>query len=212
MSAGSEPLAPEGFRALLDRGLPGFGFSLSNGVRNRLVLFLVELDRWRRKMNLTGPLGEADLVSHVLESLLGEHLLDPAARVLDIGTGGGFPGVPLAIARPDVRMTWLEPRGKRAAFLKHIARTIPVENAEVLIDRLENLPDARYDAATSRGVAIDKEIFRQMGFLRPGGDLLLWTTTPDQLVTTLATIGLRLVQVLAIPGSRQRAIGVFRKT
>jgi 16S rRNA G527 N7-methylase RsmG len=108
-------------------------------------------------------------------------------------------------------MTWLEPRGKRAAFLKHIARTIPVENAEVLIERLENLPDARYDAATSRAVRIDTEIFRQMGFLRRGGDLLLWTTTPDQLVTTLATIGLQLVQVLPIPGSRQRAIGVFRK-
>jgi 16S rRNA (guanine527-N7)-methyltransferase len=211
MSAGSEPLPPEGFRALLDRDVPSFGLSPSNGVRNRLVLFLVELDRWRRKMNLTGPLGEADLVSHVLESLLGERLLDPSARVVDIGTGGGFPGVPLAIARPDVRMTWLEPREKRAAFLKHIARTIPVENAEVLVGRLENLTDARYDAATSRAVRIDMEIFRQMAFLRPGGDLLLWTTAPEQLETTLTTTGLRLEQVIAIPGSRQRAIGIFRK-
>jgi 16S rRNA (guanine527-N7)-methyltransferase len=138
-------------------------------------------------------------------------VIDPSVRVVDIGTGGGFPGVPLAIARPDVQMTWLEPRGKRAAFLKHIARTIPVENAEVLVDRLENLPDNRYDAATSRAVRIDTGIFRQMGFLRPGGDLLLWMTAPEQLATTLATIGLRLVQVLAIPGSRRRAIGVFRK-
>ena len=175
----------------------------------RLARFLSELDRWRGRINLTGSLSSADLVAHTAESLLGANLLPQGARVVDIGTGGGFPGVPLAIGRPDLGMTWLEPREKRAAFLRHLVRTIPVKNARVVSDRIENLDDAVFEYATSR--AVNPGVFHRTGFLAPGGALILWTTSRTGILSGLADSGLRPEKEIAIPGSRQRTITLFRK-
>ena len=211
MSVAIEPLRPEGFRTLLAEGIPDFGLSLSRETVDRIAAFLAELDRWRRKVNLTGKLGPIELVSHALESVLGEQFLPPSARVVDVGTGGGFPGVPIAIARPDLQVTWLEPREKRAAFLRHIARAVPVGNAAVLAGRLESLPPGSFDSGTSRAVRVDAKAIGKGEFLRRGGVLLLWTTSPDRLKPMLASGGLELEEVLPIPGTSRRAIGVFRR-
>jgi len=212
MSGGPEALPPEEFRALLGRQLPRWSLTAPEpGTVGRLAAFLAELDRWRRRINLTGRLSPGELVSHALESVLGERFLPPRARVVDIGTGGGFPGVPLAIWRPDLEMTWLEPRARRAAFLRHVARAIPVENARVLEARREVLPEASFGYATSRAVRIDPRTLRKATFLEPGGALVLWTASPRDLAPAMALEGLPLEAALAIPGSRQRAIGVFRK-
>jgi 16S rRNA (guanine527-N7)-methyltransferase len=211
MSVAIEPLPPEGFRALLEQGIPDFGLSLSRETVERLAAFLAELDRWRRKVNLTGKLRPIELVSHTLESVLGEQFLPPSARVVDVGTGGGFPGVPIAIARPDLQVTWLEPREKRAAFLRHVARDVPVGNVTVLAGRLESLPHGSFDSGTSRAVRIDAETIGKAEFLRRGGVLLLWTTSPERLKSMLAPGGLELEEVLPIPGTSRRAIGVFRR-
>jgi len=124
MSAGPEPLPPEEFRKLLEFELPRWNLTAPDTTVAALARFLAELDRWRRRLNLTGRLSPSDLVSHALESVLGAPFLPDGARVVDIGTGGGFPGVPLAVWRPDLELTWLEPREKRAAFLRHVARTL----------------------------------------------------------------------------------------
>jgi 16S rRNA (guanine527-N7)-methyltransferase len=213
MSVGPEALPPEEFRALLERELPRWSLtSPEPGTVGRLATFLAELDRWRSRINLTGRLSPAELASHALESVLGERFLPPRARVVDVGTGGGFPGVPLAIWRPDLEITWLEPRERRAAFLRHVARTIPVENARVLEARQEDLPDASFGYATSRAVRIDPRTLRKAPFLEPGGALVLWTTLPEELGPAMALQGLPLEETVAIPGSNQRAIGVFRRT
>lgn len=212
MSGGPETLPPEEFRSLLERQLPRWSLMPPHPATvDRLATFLAELDRWRGRINLTGRLSPAELVSHALESVLGERFLPPRARVVDIGTGGGFPGVPLAIWRTDLEVTWLEPRGRRAAFLRHAARAIPVENARVLEARQEDLPEASFGYATSRAVRIDPKTLRKAPFLEPGGALVLWTTSPGELAPAMALEGLALEAVLAIPGSRQRAIGVFRR-
>ena len=209
MSDGREPLPPETFRELLRQELPRFGLQAAADPVERLARFLSELDRWRGRINLTGSLTCADLVAHTAESLLGANLLPQGARVVDIGTGGGFPGVPLAIGRPDLQMTWLEPREKRAAFLKHLVRTIPVKNAQVVSDRIENLGDALFEYATSR--AVNPDAFHRIGFLAPGGALILWTTSRPGILSGLADSGLRPEEKIAIPGSRQRTITLFRK-
>jgi 16S rRNA (guanine527-N7)-methyltransferase len=211
MSGGPEPLPPEDFRGLLQRELPRWNLTAPDATLDRLSSFLAELDRWRTRINLTGRLSTPDLVSHALESILGERHLPEGARVVDIGTGGGFPGVPLAIWRPDLDVTWLEPREKRAAFLRHLARAIPVPNARVREARQEDLPAASFGYATSRAVKIDSRSVKEAPFLEPGGALLLWTTSPGRLAAELAPTGLRLEATVPIPGSRQRAIGVFRK-
>ena len=210
MSGGPEPLPPEEFRDLLRLELPLWNQTASEETLDRLSSFLAELDRWRRRINLTGRLSPGTLVAHALESTLGEHFLPRGARVVDIGTGGGFPGVPLALWRPDLDMTWLEPREKRAAFLRHVGRTVPVGNARVLEARREDLPARAFEYATSRALKVDSA-FGNAPFLQPGGALLLWTTSMDILAAELRPAGFRLEATVPIPEARERAIGVFRK-
>ncbi|HEY6065142.1 MAG TPA: RsmG family class I SAM-dependent methyltransferase, partial [Thermoanaerobaculia bacterium] len=90
MSGGPEALPPEDFRGLLQRELPRWNLVAADATLDRLSSFLAELDRWRARINLTGRLSARDLVSHTLESVLGERFLPRDARVVDIGTGGGF--------------------------------------------------------------------------------------------------------------------------
>jgi 16S rRNA (guanine(527)-N(7))-methyltransferase RsmG len=204
----AEPFPPERFRSLLERALPEFplGPDLTDLQQLGLARFLAELDAWRRRVNLTGRLRSEELVSHALESVLGAGLLPPGALVVDVGTGGGFPGFPLAIVRPDLSLTWLEPREKRAAFLRHLARALPVENAVVQAARAEDLPVSGFDFATSRAVGI--EALGPVRFLRPGGGLLLWTT--ETKAAGAPPRGFQLEQVLPIPLSRERVIALYR--
>ena len=209
MSAGPEPLRPEAFRNLLEKKLADFRLDLDDQKTSRLARFLSELDLWRRTVNLTGRLSAEELVSHTLESAFGATLLPLVASVVDIGTGGGFPGVPLAVCRPDLRWIWLEPRGKRAAFLRHIARVIPVENAEVVSGRAEELPVESFDIATSRGLKLDGATVA--GLLPRGGSLFLWTTEEDAAKNALLSARFRLEQTLPIPATRRRVIALFRR-
>ena len=201
-----EPLPPEGFRTLLRNALPAFSLQLTDSQEANLARFLAELDTWRRRVNLTGRLSSEDLVSHALESSVGAPLLPPNGTGVDIGSGGGFPGVPLAILRPELSVTWLEPRERRAAFLRHVARTLPVANAVVEAARAQDLPESGFDFATSRAVAI--ESLYPTRFVKPGGGMLLWTTataaagTPPQ--------GFRRESVLALPLTRERVIALYR--
>ena len=201
----AKPLPPEKFRDLLRSALPKYSLELTDPPQERISRFLTELDRWRRRVNLTGKLTAEELVSHALESLIGAEVLSPRSAVVDVGTGGGFPGVPLAIARPDVDLTWLEPREKRAAFLRHVARTLPVANATVRTERTSDLADSEFDFATCRAVALDA--LGTVPFLRPGGRLILWTTRAKAVA---ATGSLELEQVLRLPESRQRIVAVYR--
>ena len=202
-----KPLPPEGFRTLLRNALPAFSVPLTESQEDNLARFLAELDTWRRRVNLTGRLSSEDLVSHALESSVGAPLLPPNGTVVDIGSGGGFPGVPLAILRPELSLTWLEPRERRAAFLRHVARTLPVGNAVVEAARAQDLPESGFDFATSRAVSI--ESLDPARFVKPGGGLLLWTTAsgaagpPPQ--------GFRRESVLAIPLTRERVVALYRR-
>ncbi len=212
MSGAHEPLPPEGFRTLLAGALPRFGLSDAPERIEPLARFLAELDRWRRTTNLTGRLSAPDLVAHTLESVLGERFLPPSASVVDIGTGGGFPGVPIALWRPDLSVTWVEPRRKRSEFLVHLQAAVPVGNATVFPGRARALPAGGFDFATARAVPVTGDVFGKGAFLRPGGSILLWTTEPESVPRELSRAGFRLVETLPVPESRQRTIAVFRRT
>jgi 16S rRNA (guanine527-N7)-methyltransferase len=208
MSSGRDPSRPELFEPALDEALSRFHLDVPPDVVHRLARFLAELDRWRERMNLTGRLGPRELVAHTAESVLGARFLPRGGTGVDLGTGGGFPGVPLAIARPDTAMTWLEPRERRAAFLRHVRRMVPVENAEVVPDRFESLPRASFDFATCRALRV--EAAAPFNFLRTNGVLILWTTD-TALPACLASAGLELVDSVTIPGTRSRRIAALRR-
>ncbi len=205
----AEAQPPEFFAAEIEKRIPAWGFSLDPSGIALLARYLAELDLWRRRTNLTGPMSAEDLVSHALESALGEKLIPHGTRVIDIGSGAGLPGMPLAIARPDLVVALLEPRGRRAAFLRHAAR-IPVPNAQVLEKRAQELEEPIYQAATARAVGDLASVIGHAPFLGERGVVLAWTTDPRVLETQMAGL-FSLETILPVPGSRRRVIALFRR-
>ena len=206
--AAAAPLPQEAFRKLLEARQKAFGLRIEPQALERLATYLSELDLWRRRMNLTGRLTPEELTSHALESLLGEKLIADGAEVVDIGSGAGFPGIPLAVLRPDICVTALEPRGKRAQFLRHIARSVPLENVFVIQGRIEDLSDGTFDTATIRAVGKVPGLLGNGAFLKSGGAVLAWTTDSDLLSGSLV---FSLEDVLPVPGARSKAILLYRK-
>jgi 16S rRNA (guanine527-N7)-methyltransferase len=99
--AGARP--PEFFAAEIETRLPAFGLSLDQGRVALLARYLAELDLWRRRTNLTGPMSAGELVTHALESVFGERLIPHGTRLLDIGSGAGLPGIPWPSPGPTSR-------------------------------------------------------------------------------------------------------------
>jgi 16S rRNA (guanine527-N7)-methyltransferase len=203
------PLPPEGFDEILRRKAPRFSTALDPGVISSLSVFLAELDRWRRRANLTGALTVEELAEHALESLVGSDLIINGERVIDIGSGAGFPGLPLAIFRPDLEVALLEPRGKRAAFLRHVVRTLNLERTTVLEARIEEVGGQTFTVATTRAVGSYSRWIGEARFLEPGGLFLAWTTEPEKVARELT--GFELERTVPVPGSARRQIAALRK-
>lgn len=205
------PSPPEAFRARLAGAVPPFGLALSETSLDRMARYLGLLDLRRRQTNLTGRLGLADLVAHALESALGEKLIPHGAQVIDIGSGAGFPGVPLAIARPDIWVAPVEPRRKRVEFLKQVAADVPVENLLAPETSLRVFAPGFADVATARAVGSIERLLADSPFLRPGGLLLAWTTDASLLARRLLP-QFSSEGELPVPDSRRKVIASFRKT
>jgi 16S rRNA (guanine527-N7)-methyltransferase len=122
----------------------------------KLSSYLDLLVRWNARTNLTAVRDEREIVRrHFGESLFAaEHLGDPRPRtLLDLGSGAGFPGLPIALCRPDIAVTLAESQGKKASFLREAVRTTGAANVEVWAARAENLPEGRtFDVVTLRAV------------------------------------------------------------
>ena len=203
----SEPLTPEQFEELLALSAERLGFS-THASWTQIARYLSALTRWRRSMNLTGELSPQELTEHALESVLGANLIIHGARVIDIGSGAGFPGLPIATARADVKMSLLEPRGKRAAFLRYVVRDLRLSNTQILEKRVEEVGGQTFDVATMRAVGSPRGL-ENSGLFRPGAAFIAWTTTAADLDNALAP-GFVLERSLHIPGSRQREIRLYR--
>ncbi|WP_454972329.1 16S rRNA (guanine(527)-N(7))-methyltransferase RsmG [Corynebacterium propinquum] len=106
-------------------------------------------------------------------AVIGEAIPE-GARVIDIGSGAGLPGIPLAIARPDLQVTLLEPLLKRSNYLAEITEKLGLDNVTVIRDRAENLgKDAKFDVVTSRAVAPLAKLARwSLPLCNPGGMML----------------------------------------
>jgi 16S rRNA (guanine527-N7)-methyltransferase len=119
-----------------------------------MLAYVELLERWNRAYNLTAVRDPRDMISrHLLDSLSVLPWIPPG-RLLDAGTGAGLPGVPLAIARPDVEVTLLDSAGKKIRFLNQVRRELPLPNIEPVQARLEDYaPDEPFDAIISRAFA-----------------------------------------------------------
>jgi 16S rRNA (guanine527-N7)-methyltransferase len=170
-----------------------------------LLAYLDLLARWNRSYNLTAVRDPREMVPrHLLDSLAMDAYLDGIASLADLGTGPGLPGIPLAIARPQLRVTLVEANGKKARFLREAVRTLGLANAEVAESRIEALDrTGAFDAITARALATLPQILAFGGhLLAPGGRLLAMKgARPDEEIAALPR-GWRLQTLhrLTVPG------------
>lgn len=152
-------------------------------ILTKLEKYHALLLEWNEKMDLTSVSG-ADMASrHFLDSLAPlkkAYLFPEGLRLIDVGTGAGFPGLPLAIARPDLRVTLLEAQNKRCVFLRAVAEELQLSNVEIVNDRAENLGRTEghreaYDLAIARAVAPLNILCEYLlPFVKAGGRMLCW--------------------------------------
>jgi len=161
--------------------LDSLGISLDALARERLDAFHCLLIEYNRKMDLTN-VPEAEMtLRHYADSLMPlRHGLVPVdGLAIDVGSGAGFPGLPLAVARPGLQVTLLESKGKRCDFLKEAVKMLGLPNVRVLPGRAEDMavpPEReRYDLAFARAVAPLNVLAEYLlPFLRVGGLAMCW--------------------------------------
>jgi 16S rRNA (guanine527-N7)-methyltransferase len=143
----------------LETGVAELGLELSDEVRDRLISHLDLVEKWNRVHNLTSVHDKSLAVSvHLLDSLSVVPYL-PGGRILDAGSGPGFPGIPVALARPDFQVDLLDSNQKKCAFLRQAVAEHGLKNARVMCERLESWrPAWQYDSILSRALADLAEI------------------------------------------------------
>lgn len=141
----------------LEEGIARLGLRLPEGAAALLARYLALLAKWNRTYNLTAIREPEKMVTHhALDSLAIVPHLPPRAglRVLDVGSGGGLPGIPIAIARPDTKVVLIDASAKKATFLAQAAIEVPVANAQAVGSRIEDYrPSAPFDVVISRAFA-----------------------------------------------------------
>lgn len=192
-------------------------YPLPQGAAGQFDAFHALLKDWNARMDLTAITDDDDaLHRHYLDSLAGLPLLPGGARVVDVGTGAGFPGVPLKIARPDISITLLDALKKRVDFLTAAIDAVPIE-AQAVHARAEDFAKNHreaFDVAVSRAVASLPVLLEWMlPLVRVGGQCIIWKgpTARDELpdaarVAPLLGGGSITMQEAPIPGRDWRHV------
>ena len=153
---------------------------LSPEIAERFATYLALLQKWNAKTNLTAIRDEEGILSrHFLESILCAYSLhENVSNLLDFGSGAGFPGIPIALIRPDIAVTLAESQNKKAAFLREAVRVLGL-STKVHSGRAETLA-RKFDVVTLRAVDnMAEAIPAAIRLLAPGGHLAILTTTTD---------------------------------
>jgi 16S rRNA (guanine527-N7)-methyltransferase len=164
------------FRSALASAVERFGLeALAADQVDRLVCHYLMLREWNRRVNLTRIVQPAEAARlHFAESILAGRYAGNAQTILDIGSGAGFPAVPLAVTRPESQITAMEPNQKKATFLKDVKQALALSNFKVVTARIEAFDWSGYDLLTSRALDEAERMYGSiLGKLSPGKSLLL---------------------------------------
>ena len=159
----------------LARGLAALGLDLPPAAQEKLLAFAALLGKWNKVYNLTALRDEAQVISHhLLDSLAVLPHLGKAKRLADIGSGGGLPGIPLAIARPQLPVALVESNQKKSAFEQQAKIELGLANVSVHCERAEAWqPEEKCDVVISRAFSDLAEFVKLTGHLLAEGGVLL---------------------------------------
>ena len=141
-------------RQKLQSGLKEMGLDLSGEQQDKLLAYVEMLKKWNKTYNLTALRDESQIISHhLLDSLTLPPYLEGAQTMLDVGSGGGQPGIPAAVCRPDLQITLLDANTKKTSFLQQAAIELELKNVRIVSGRVEAVQGLRADVITSRAFA-----------------------------------------------------------
>ena len=147
------------WKNLIDNGAKELGVKIDRLQKYQFGIHALELVKWNQKINLTAITDPFEIaVKHFLDSIAPAPVIPPDASLLDIGSGGGFPGIPLKILMPSLSVTLIDASRKKVSFLNHVIRILKLENVEALYVRAEDLARDRsfknnYDVIISRALS-----------------------------------------------------------
>jgi len=195
--------------ARLAEGLAQLGLPLPSSTQARLLEYLTLLQKWNRTYNLTAVREKSRMVSHHLLDCLAVTPHVRADTLLDVGSGAGLPGIPLALARPKMQVNLLEANHKKAAFLQQAKSELKLDNIAVVCERVETWqPGSHFEMVISRAFSDLPEFIALAGrHVAPGGSLaaMKGVYPHEELERLPAGWRLRQARALSIPGlSAQR--------
>ncbi len=175
----------------INEGVNRLGFSVTSKEVSQLLVYLAALKQWNTRINLTATRDEREIIiQHFLDSLAGLAALptensEPLCKVMDVGTGAGFPGLPIKICRPRILLTLLEPKKKKAAFLHSVCGQLGLKGVSILTERLEMLAKQpqlqdNYDFLMSRALKTTEFLGPASSLLHVGGRVVLWVARAGQ--------------------------------
>ena len=207
----------------LELGVAELGLALSHKQVADLNTFLQELARWNRVHNLTSVEGEqASIDLHLIDSIailpiMREFLPTTQVQIADLGSGGGLPAIPIAIAEPNWRISLIEAVRKKTAFLQNVKGKLGLSNASIYSERVEQVATqepGKYDAVISRAfTSLDRFLDLAEPFLKPGGLVFaMKARRADEELSAISTERWRLLadRIVVIPNSTaERRLLVF---
>ncbi len=212
-------LVSESHAAELVRGAQALGVELSEGQQQQLLAYLALLIKWNKAYNLTAVRDPDEMVSrHLLDSLSVVPFVAGAGRTwLDVGSGGGMPGVPLAIMFPDRGFTLLDSNGKKTRFLTQVKLELKLANLEVVHSRVEQFqPAEAFEGITSRAFSSLEDFAnwtRHLGNTETRWLAMKGVQPDDELQRLPADFHLDACHVLKVPGCQgQRHLLILRRT
>ena len=175
-----------------------------------IATYLALLKKWNQTIPLTSIGEDSEIVArHFGESMFAGSLLPmERGRLADVGSGAGFPGLPLKIAYPDLQVTLVEPNVKKCAFLREVQATLGLSGLEIVRSRYEDFgaPPASFDFVCSRALGGYKRLLQWCrGVLKPGGHVILWLGIEDSNLLT-KTKGWNWELPVSIAESRRRVV------